>query len=206
MKREEKNALSTQRILDAARKEFAQKGYEAASLNSICTENGLSKGIVYHYFKDKDEIYLLCVAECFDAMTAWLGERFEALSGTIEERLLGYFEARKNFFTKNPQYLGIFADAVLNPPQSLYSGIEACRARFDEQNISFLSDLMSGEKLRDGLSIPAIIEDFKVYMDYFNMSFQKTMKNGASARDVLLEHDERMHRLIDILLHGILES
>ena len=49
MKREEKNALSRQRILDAAMEEFSRRGYEGASLNTVCAEKGLSKGIIYHY-------------------------------------------------------------------------------------------------------------------------------------------------------------
>ena len=54
MKREEKNALSRQRILEAALREFSEKGYAAASLNTVCAENGISKGIIYHYFADKE--------------------------------------------------------------------------------------------------------------------------------------------------------
>ena len=41
MNREEKNALSRQRILEAALEEFSQKGYEAASLSNVCAEKGL---------------------------------------------------------------------------------------------------------------------------------------------------------------------
>lgn len=36
MNREEKNALSRQRILEAALEEFSQKGYEVASLSNVC--------------------------------------------------------------------------------------------------------------------------------------------------------------------------
>ena len=43
MKREEKNALSRQRILDAAMEEFSAKGYAGASLNTVCGEKGISK-------------------------------------------------------------------------------------------------------------------------------------------------------------------
>lgn len=74
MKREEKNALSRQRILNAAMEEFSGKGYEGASLNTICSEKGISKGIIYHYFKDKNKLYLLCVEECFREVTAYLEE------------------------------------------------------------------------------------------------------------------------------------
>ena len=60
MKREEKNLQSRQRILEGALKEFSAKSYAEASLNNICNDNDISKGIIYHYFKDKDQLYLLC--------------------------------------------------------------------------------------------------------------------------------------------------
>ena len=53
MKREEKNQISRQRILESAAKEFAEKGYGLSSINVICAEGDISKGILYHYFKDK---------------------------------------------------------------------------------------------------------------------------------------------------------
>ena len=81
MKREEKNALSQQRILEAAMEEFSRKGYEGASLSTACAEKGISKGIVYHHYKDKDELYLRCVQLCFDAVTAALRQ----LPATLEE-------------------------------------------------------------------------------------------------------------------------
>lgn len=40
-------------ILDAAKAEFAAKGYEAASLNRILLAAGLSKGSFYYWFDDK---------------------------------------------------------------------------------------------------------------------------------------------------------
>lgn len=45
------------RILNAALKEFAGKGYEAASTNSIAKEADISKGLLFHYFTSKKALY-----------------------------------------------------------------------------------------------------------------------------------------------------
>ena len=74
MKQEEKSALSREKILDAAMEEFARRGYAGASLNTVWEEKHISKGMIYHHFKDKDELYLLCVRRCFDALTDYLRE------------------------------------------------------------------------------------------------------------------------------------
>lgn len=205
MKREEKNALSTQKILDAAKKEFAARGYDGASLNTICAENDISKGIIYHYFKDKDELYMLCVTACFDALTAQLRETIKELSGTPEECLRLYFDERLCFFTEHPLCLGIFVDTVMNPPVHLLSEIEKRREEFDNMNLDLLTRLLSTEKLRSGLSVEAVVDDFKEYMDFFNLRYRDALKREGTAETVLREHEERCHRQIDILLYGVVE-
>ena len=58
MNREEKNRLTRRRIMDSALAEFASQGYGASSVNTIAASEQLSKGIIYHYFENKDELYL----------------------------------------------------------------------------------------------------------------------------------------------------
>ena len=61
MKREEKNLQTRRRIMDSALNEFSKQGYGASSINTICSAQGISKGIIYHYFKTKDDLFLACV-------------------------------------------------------------------------------------------------------------------------------------------------
>ena len=204
MKREEKNALSRQRILDAAMEEFSAKGYAGASLNTVCGEKGISKGIIYHYFKDKDQLYLLCVEACFDAFTAYLGEAAASLSGPARERLRTYFDARLRFFAGHPLYLGLFADAAFDPPAGLAEQIAVRRRAFDALNISVLTALLESAPLREGLSVETVVEDFRLYMDYFNIHYRAAFRGEASPKEALLKHEERCHRQIDILLYGVL--
>lgn len=206
MKREEKNALSRQRILDAAMEEFSAKGYAGASLNTVCGENGISKGIIYHYFKDKDQLYLLCVEACFDAFTAYLGEAAASLSGPARERLRTYFDARLRFFAGHPLYLGLFADAAFDPPAGLAEQIAVRRRAFDELNISVLTALLESTPLREGLSVETVVEDFRMYMDYFNIHYRAAFRGENSPQDALLKHEERCHRQIDIFLYGVLDE
>lgn len=206
MKREEKNAQSRQRILEGALREFAAKGYEAASLNTICAQNDISKGIIYHYFKDKDELYLLCVDQCFSALAGYMREAVAGLSGTVEDHLRGYFDARLRFFAEHPLFLGIFANAALNPPAHLSEKIARQRDVFDALNISVLTGLLDSQRLRPGITVAAVVEDFRMYMDFFNTRFRAALQEKRSPEQVLREHEERCHRQLDVLLHGVLDS
>ena len=206
MKREEKNALSRQRILEAALEEFSQKGYEAASLNNVCAEKGRSKGIIYHHFKDKDALFLLCVEDCFTQVSAYLQETAEALSGTAQEKLAAYFDARLRFFALHPVYLGIFAEAAFNPPAALAEEIARRRQAFDRLNADVLTGVLGKASLRAGLSAETVVEDFRMYMDYFNLRFRTAFRSGRSMDEILTEHEKKCRRQLDILLHGVLED
>lgn len=44
-------------ILSAALKVFARKGFAAAKISDIVARGGMSHGLVYHYFRSKEEIF-----------------------------------------------------------------------------------------------------------------------------------------------------
>lgn len=47
-----------ERILNAAMKEFALKGFDNASTNEIVKEANIGKGMLFHYFKSKKDLFL----------------------------------------------------------------------------------------------------------------------------------------------------
>ena len=122
MRKEEKTRRTYERIMSAAIAEFGVKSYDSASLTTLCNENQISKGLIYHNFKNKDELYLKCVEECFEKMTEYL-KNSEYKAESIQESLHNLFQARQQFFKENPYYCNIFFNTVLQPPKHLYSRI-----------------------------------------------------------------------------------
>ena len=43
-------------LLDAAVRVFARKGFHASRVGDIAEEAGVAHGLLYHYFKSKDEV------------------------------------------------------------------------------------------------------------------------------------------------------
>jgi AcrR family transcriptional regulator len=52
------NPDTREAILDAARKLFAEKGYDAASIRGIATAAGVDPALVHHYFGNKEQLFL----------------------------------------------------------------------------------------------------------------------------------------------------
>lgn len=201
MKRDEKNLASRRKILDSAFEEFGERGYGLSSINTICSAGDISKGILYHYFKDKDALYLVCVQELFDGLTEQLTGELGDVSGTETTRLERYFDARLRFFHEHPLHHKLFCDAVIAPPLHLAAGIGACKAAFDALNISVLTALLQEVKLRPDASISSVVETFRLYQDFINARYQ--MEPGGKID--LERHEETCRRALDSLLYGVIE-
>jgi AcrR family transcriptional regulator len=66
-------------ILASALRCFARKGFQAASIDDIVAESGISKGAIYNYFKSKDDIYITLMMEQTEEANDRLLKEIEAL-------------------------------------------------------------------------------------------------------------------------------
>jgi AcrR family transcriptional regulator len=88
-----------QRVLEAAKDEFGQRGFSAGSLNVIARQAGIAKGSLFQYFDDKMDLFTTTVeATADDIQHAILGGldtdddvAFFDLLRTIMDRWLDYF-------------------------------------------------------------------------------------------------------------------
>lgn len=65
-----------EKLLQSARAEFLAKGYQGASLRSICKASGVTTGALYFFFKDKDDLFCNVVGHMMDRLNALLTEHF----------------------------------------------------------------------------------------------------------------------------------
>lgn len=200
MKREEKNQQTRRRILDSALDEFSKQGYGASSINAVCATQNISKGIIYHYFKTKDDLFLSCVEECFDRLTEYLRDHIQLEQGSIEERLEGYFTARLAFFQEHPVYQRIFCEAVMTPPAHLKGEIQAQKRAFDALNIQILEQLLEPVSLRTHITKADVIETFQQFQDFINAKYEMT----GIDRQGFEAHEASCKKALNILLYGVI--
>lgn len=201
MKREEKNQQMRRRIMDSALAEFSGQGYGASSVNNICSAQGISKGIIYHYFKTKDELFLACVKECFSLLTAYLSKRMQQGEGTAREHLEQYFTCRMAFFASHPIYQRLFCEAIVSPPEHLSAEIQNCRREFDALNIGILEQILAQLPLRKDHTQAEIIEIFRQFQDFINARYSAADLQGSEFE----LHESQCRKALNILLFGIID-
>lgn len=61
-------ALTRERILNIATKEFVMHGYDGARIDTIVAKSKISKNLVYHYFKSKEALFIEVMERAYAAM------------------------------------------------------------------------------------------------------------------------------------------
>lgn len=104
-RKERERWLRRRDILLAAQQVFAEKGYEYATVEEIAERAEFSKGALYNYFLNKEDIFNALLQEGFENFEALIEQ---ALSGgkTLRDQfqllargVLEYFEANPDFLT-----------------------------------------------------------------------------------------------------------
>lgn len=204
MKREEKNENSKEKILNAALQEFGQKGYVEASTNSICKNYEISKGLLFHYYKTKDELFLICVEKCFNALGEYLSVHADANRACVETALNQYFEVRFSFFKQYPLYEQIFYTAMITPPEHLKEEIEIRRQSVNQINKEFLIQIMNRLELKPHIDQESTLEMIYGMSNYLHMKYKGDYSADREARhQVVMKHSKEIKEIIMILFYGI---
>lgn len=66
-----------EKLIDSAKAEFMEKGYNKASLRSICANAGVTTGALYFFFEDKADLYRAIVGKPVDELFAIMQEHFD---------------------------------------------------------------------------------------------------------------------------------
>ncbi|MGL5674947.1 MAG: TetR/AcrR family transcriptional regulator [Cellulosilyticaceae bacterium] len=207
MSREEKNAKSREKILQAAIEEFGQKDYGMASTNSMCKNHQLSKGLLFHYYKNKEELFLICVQKTFDALSEYLEEHYKEVQETIDERLNAYFAVRFKFFEENPYYRQIFNTALLNPPEELISQIEILKTNLNETNKKYILSILEGVELREGIERDEVVDIIKDFGSYLQSKHRNNYFEHPEDKEAIIEaHNKSVKTLISIVFYGIVNK
>ena len=86
-RREERKAQNRAKLLAAARKVFAEKGFGEATARDIVRETDLATGTFYNYFRDKEEVFRALLQEFEERATAVVNPSRHDPTLTLEQRI-----------------------------------------------------------------------------------------------------------------------
>lgn len=152
-------------ILGAALKVFAQRGFAATKISNIASEAGLSHGLMYHYFKTKDDIFIELVrsaSNVFLAITEY-GAKYD--TNPIEKiRIITEMIISIGYSTRSAYHLNIFEQAYIS------EGIPDTARKIINDNLS-LNIRLIAEIISEGQKMEQIIQGdpIKLAFAYYSM-------------------------------------
>lgn len=108
------SADTRDRILDAAREEFSERGYEKTSVRGIAKSAGVDSALVHHYFGTKEQVFEAAVEVAFAPALKGRDAVLDAPPGEVGEQMTRMiFGLWENPVTRAP-LLAIVRSAVNN--------------------------------------------------------------------------------------------
>lgn len=204
MKQKERQERSRKEIFQAAMEEFGSNDYDKVTMESICTRHKISKGMMYHYYSGKDELFLQCVEAMFQMLKEYVEQKAPAVTEQNSfQAIKDYFLIREYFFEDHPQEKRIFENAMLRRPKHLAEQIREIRKPIREMNRIFIEKVVARMKLRPGLNQRQVIR----YLESMEYSFRTVLlqyqeEEGAEDIHAMLKLVEEV---VDMVFFGVVQ-
>ena len=179
--------------------EFGANGYAGATLNNIC-KTGIAKGLLYHNFSSKNELYLLCINRSMTKLTAYLQQQ------NLDSDLATYMKARLCFFQNHPFEARLFFEAMLQPPPVLKNQIAEQREEIDAFNLDLYKKAIAKVSLRPGITEKDAVAYFRFFQDMFNGYFSSPACRDMSLLEKITVHENNLSKLFEYMIYGIAEK
>lgn len=191
-----------ERILLAAADLFAERGYEAVSMNDIARQAGVSKANVFHHYTNKNDLYLSVVRRaCTHSRERLTG--LGSPQGTLSERFNTFARSMLGDMLEQAQVTRIILRELLLDGEQ--RGPELAERVFGDNFATLVAVLKEGQKqdvLRRDLD-PAMVATLLIGANVFFFEARDVLRHF---RDVsFADKPESYSRMLaDILLKGIL--
>lgn len=176
------------RIVEIATKLFSENGFDNTSISKVCEASNVSKGLVFHHFKSKDEL----LREIFTNTTEKIIKLNESVNQEQPalERLLdlikSFFtqiELDKMFFQLNlnvitqPKTKELLNDLIKERSAFILNSVKQLFQQIDEENAEVNSYLFIAELDGIALNYLGIFDDYPL-AKIKNQLIKKYIRNG----------------------------
>lgn len=161
------------RILEAALIEFADKGYKKASTNTIVREAGVSKGLLFHYFISKRDLYILLYKTARETVTNELYENVNFADKDVLKRVRQSTMVKIESYLKHPLFMSLFEKSALLDDPAMIEELMAFDKLLQKQSYEKLFSNIDYYAFADALNIDRCLEVVKWTVDKISVDWQK---------------------------------
>jgi AcrR family transcriptional regulator len=145
------------RILNAALKEFAQKSYKNASTNEIVKSAEISKGLLFHYFKNKKVLYLFLFDYCTEVLVDDFYTKIDLSESDIIARLRQFSMVKVKMLERYPDIIRFVEVAFMEDSIEVKNEIEVRTNKLTDNNMKKAFEGIDVSKFKPGIDVEKAI-------------------------------------------------
>ncbi|HEY4287401.1 MAG TPA: TetR family transcriptional regulator [Puia sp.] len=119
-----KEASTEEKIKEAARKLFTQKGFSATRTRDIAEEAGINLALLNYYFRSKQKLFDIIMMENFRQFIRGISFNFLEQNTTLDQKITKVVSMYIDFLTQNPDLPLFILNELRNNPEQLASNID----------------------------------------------------------------------------------
>lgn len=124
-KKAELDLSTEEKIKEAASIVFTKKGYGNARTRDIAEEAGINLALLNYYFRSKEKLFQIVMAERIDKLFGVLGPVLNDEATTLEEKLEKITESYINMLLEHPDLPIFVLSEIRNNPEQLSNRFQA---------------------------------------------------------------------------------
>lgn len=118
------NNQKKERIINAALAEFAQKNYDDASTNNIVTTAQIGKGMLFHYFGNKKNLYLYLYKYVWEVMDNEICSQIDTGKGDLPSILKQIGRRKLEVLKRHPDMTDFIAQTKREKSPQVHEDLE----------------------------------------------------------------------------------
>lgn len=180
------------RILEAGLKEFAAKGYKKASTNTIVREANVSKGLLFHYFISKKDLYVYIVESALDSLTNELYENVNFADRDVIKRISVSAVIKMESYIKHPLFAQLFETVQFVEDEEIIARISKKQQNIADETYTKLFSNIDYYLFRDRLNVERCLDVVRWTVDKLGADWQRdhsdpTKKESFTELEMYLE-------------------
>lgn len=188
-----------ERILNVAIEEFAQNGYKATSTNVICKKANISKGLLYHYYNSKENIYITVVRHVIDTFKRNIAINIKESNKKGIDYVEEYFDIKFKFFRENPLYSKIIVNLVIDNNIEKAMGLST---EYQNYNNDLIYDVIKNIDINPKFNKEKAFE--LIVMIGENLEKKHMKRINDIDKDIAIEEFRKDHKeMLEMVFEGI---
>ena len=199
-RKEQERITRKNEIMEAGLQLFAEKDFHEVTVDEIAERVGLSKGTLYLYFKNKDDLFFSIIQDKTNLL-------YKRLNATIEgdkpftECLKNFVYTFLTFFEEHKPYFKIIHSERSRTDTNDHYRLHQIGMKFFQMFIDIIDDLIKigqRQKILRGIESSVLTKGLRGILNSF--TFQRVFQGSSESLE------KETEQILDLFLNGVLKK